>query len=97
MVRPVHFRRNPYYLMLELSLIGGTVYFCSYPLVAALSRIDVRKQEMVQRLWDYENRRAFITTGRPSPRYLRPTGFFSRARTAARGRTLPALTFRERT
>src|SRR5258705_7681911 len=49
MVRPVHFRRNPNYLMLEPSL---TVYFCSYPLVAALSRIDVRKQEMVQRLWD---------------------------------------------
>src|SRR5882757_406550 len=43
MVRPVHFRRNPNYLMLEPSLIGATVYFCSYPLVAALSRIDVRK------------------------------------------------------
>src|SRR5712671_5991763 len=41
MVRPVHFRRNPNYLMLEPSLIGATVYFCSYPLVAALSRIDV--------------------------------------------------------
>src|SRR5882757_2566199 len=26
MVRPVHFRRNPYYLTLELSLIGATAY-----------------------------------------------------------------------
>src|SRR5258705_11446163 len=43
MVRPVHFRRNPNYQTLELSLIGRLPIFCSFSLVAALSRIDVRK------------------------------------------------------
>ena len=48
MLRPVAIRRNPNYVAPLIAPKRAS----SFQLVGALSRIDVRKEEMVQRLWD---------------------------------------------